>query len=338
MSKNKQPSVPLVRSGQEFSNVDKEKKPKVHNNLLEEYFRRPDIFADFVNGVSEGKLNITPEMLSSVDTTLVVSDLSTEDGVKTIITKELFRDVAKKVTEKDGSQYQISIEDQSTYDENMGLRVLLYDSLGLNSLKHSEFIPNVTIVCNWDKKTYNNQIDISELFKAPYPEFIKAHMIKLILLVFDVINYIQNKDKYIFKTELETVFTFISCALNDMGMDKIEATFPGIKDKKMSKEAFMIVNLYIGLDINYNELSKEGNNVMTIYQEAIIRAAEKAAEEAAEKAAEKAAEQTKTENTFELALTLSKKYNRSFESILDDFEVDPEERTKCMEKYRNNVG
>ena len=134
MSKNKQPSVPLVRSGQEFSNVDKEKKPKVHNNLLKEYFRRPEIFADFVNGVSEGKLNITPEMLSSVDTTLVVSDLSTEDGVKTIITKELFRDVAKKVTEKDGSQYQISIEDQSTYDENMGLRVLLYDSLGLNSL------------------------------------------------------------------------------------------------------------------------------------------------------------------------------------------------------------
>ena len=61
---------------------------------------------------------------------------------------------------------------------------------------------------------------------------------------------------------------------------------------------------------------------MTIYQEAIIRAAEN----------------TKTENTFKLALTLSKKYNRSFESILDDFEVDPEERTKCMEKYRNNVG
>ena len=330
MSKNKQPSVPLDRSGQEFSNVGKEKKPKVHNNLLKEYFRRPDIFADFVNGVSEGKLNITPEMLSSVDTTLVVSDFSTEDGVKTIITKELFRDVAKKVTENDGSQYQISIEDQSTYDENMGLRVLLYDSLGLNSLKHSEFIPNVTIVCNWDKKTYNNQIDISELFKAPYPEFIKAHMIKLILLVFDVVNYINNKDRYVFKTELETVFTFISCALNDMWMDKIEATFPGIKDKKLSKEAFVIVNLYIGLDINYNELSKEGNNVMTIYQEAIIRAAEKAAE--------KAVEQTKTENTFQLALTLSKKYNRSFESILDDFDVAPEERTKCMERYRNNVG
>ena len=94
--------------------------------------------------------------------------------------------------------------------------------------------------------------------------------------------------------------------------------------------AFRRESCHIGLDINYNELSKEGNNVMTIYQEAIIRAAEKAAE--------KAVEQTKTENTFQLALTLSKKYNRSFESILDDFDVAPEERTKCMERYRNNVG
>ena len=54
---------------------------------------------------------------------------------------------------------------------------------------------------------------------------------------------------------------------------------------------------------------------MTIYQKAIIRAAE----------------QTKTENTFQLAL--SKKYNRSFESILDDFEVAPEEREIFMERY-----
>ena len=85
--------------------------------------------------------------------------------------------------------------------------------------------------------------------------------------------------------------------------------------------AFRRESCHIGLDINYNELSKEGNNVMTIYQEAIIRAAEKAAE------------QTKTENTFQLALTLSKKYNRSFESILDDFEVAPEEREIFMERY-----
>ena len=62
-------------------------------------------------------------------------------------------------------------------------------------------------------------------------------------------------------------------------------------------------------------------NIVTIYQEAIIRAAE----------------QTKTENTFQLALTLSKEYNRSFESILDDFEVAPEEREIFMERYYNTT-
>ena len=113
MSKNKQPSVPSKIIGHEVSTVEKEKKPKIHNNLVKEYFRKPEIFADFVNGVSRGRLNITPEMIGEVDTTLLVSDLSFEDGVKTIITKELFRDCAKKVTENDGSQYQVSIEDQS---------------------------------------------------------------------------------------------------------------------------------------------------------------------------------------------------------------------------------
>ena len=65
---------------------------------------------------------------------------------------------------------------------------------------------------------------------------------------------------------------------------------------------------------------------MTIYQEAVNNAA---------KAAAKAA---KTEQTFELAISLSKKYNRSFESMLDDFDVSPEDREICMEKYRKMVG
>ena len=60
---------------------------------------------------------------------------------------------------------------------------------------------------------------------------------------------------------------------------------------------------------------------MTIYQEAIIRAAE----------------QTKMEYTFQLALTLSKEYNRSFESILDDFNATPEEREICMERYKKMI-
>ena len=43
------------------------------------------------------------------------------------------------------------------------------------------------------------------------------------------------------------------------------------------------------------------------------------------------------ETTFKLALTLSKKYNRSIESILDDFNATPEEREICMERYKKMI-
>ena len=80
------------------------------------------------------------------------------------------------------------------------------------------------------------------------------------------------------------------------------------------------------MDIDYNQLDEEENNMVSIYQEAINKAAAKAAE--------KAAAEARTDNTFELAMTLSKGYNRSFESILDDFKISPEEKNACMEKYK----
>lgn len=75
------------------------------------------------------------------------------------------------------------------------------------------------------------------------------------------------------------------------------------------------------LDNNFDELDEE-KNYMTIYQKAVKNAAKEA----------------KAEQTFVLAINLSKKYNRSFESMLDDFDVSPEDREICMEKYRKIVG
>ena len=43
-------------------------------------------------------------------------------------------------------------------------------------------------------------------------------------------------------------------------------------------------------------------------------------------------------NTYELALSLSKLYNRTFESMLDDFKVTPEVRKICMERYTKSIG
>ena len=49
-------------------------------------------------------------------------------------------------------------------------------------------------------------------------------------------------------------------------------------------------------------------------------------------------EKSRIDNTYELALSLSKLYNRTFESMLDDFKVTPEVRKICMERYRKSIG
>ena len=49
-------------------------------------------------------------------------------------------------------------------------------------------------------------------------------------------------------------------------------------------------------------------------------------------------EKSRIDNTYELALSLSKLYNRTFESMLDDFKVTPEVRKICMERYTKSIG
>ena len=113
----------------------------------------------------------------------------------------------------------------------------------------------------------------------------------------------------------------------------------------MSKLAFMIINLYMKLDINYNELDEEENNMVSIYQEAINRAATEAAEKAEAKIraeikdeVAEATNKTREESVFENALILSKKYNRSFSDLLDDLEVSPSFKEKLMERYEKMIG
>ena len=49
-------------------------------------------------------------------------------------------------------------------------------------------------------------------------------------------------------------------------------------------------------------------------------------------------EKSRIDKTYELALSLSKLYNRTFESMLDDFKATPEVRKICMERYSKVVG
>ena len=328
MSKNKQPSVPLVRSGQESSKVKKGKKtkPKIHNNLVKEYLKRSEIFSDFVSGIFNDKMIITPDMLSDADTTYEMNDEIVEDNTRICITKELIRDVAKNVTDKKGNQCLICIEDQSRYDKNMPIRVSMYDSLSLNSLAAKKFIPTLTLVCNWDKKPFPNPTTLSSLVSSPFIKVFGEYMLKLLLAVFNVVEYIYNQEKYSFRTELRTVFAYVSGALNELTMEEIIEKCPWLVGEKVSKQGARIVFQYMHIDIEVEELDEEENDMVSIYQQMINEEKEKSRIEGC------------IDNTYELALSLSKRYNCSFESVLDEFRATPEVRKICMERYRNSIG
>ena len=328
MSKNKQPSVPLVRSGQKSSKVKKGKKtkPKIHNNLVKEYLKRSEIFSDFVSGIFNDKMIITPDMLSDADTTYEMNDEIVEDNTRICITKELIRDVAKNVTDKKGNQCLICIEDQSRYDKNMPIRVSMYDSLSLNSLAAKKFIPTLTLVCNWDKKPFPNPTTLSSLVSSPFIKVFGEYMLKLLLAVFNVVEYIYNQEKYSFRTELRTVFAYVSGALNELTMEEIIEKCPWLVGEKVSKQGARIVFQYMHIDIEVEELDEEENDMVSIYQQIINEEKEKSRIEGC------------IDNTYELALSLSKRYNCSFESVLDEFRATPEVRKICMERYRNSIG
>ena len=84
------------------------------------------------------------------------------------------------------------------------------------------------------------------------------------------------------------------------------------------------------IDIEVEELDEEENDMVSIYQQKI--------NDEKEKARVDALAEGRLNNTYELALSLSKLYNRTFESMLDDFKVTPEVRKICMERYSKVVG
>ena len=147
-------------------------------------------------------------------------------------------------------------------------------------------------------------------------------MLKLLLAVFNVVEYIYNQEKYSFRTELRTVFAYVSGALNKLTIEEIIENCPWIVGEKVSKQGARIVFQYMHIDIEVEELDEEENDMVSIYQQKINEEKEK----------------SRIDNTYELALSLSKLYNRTFESMLDDFKVTPEVRKICMERYRKSIG
>lgn len=195
------------------------------------FFENAEWFADLMNAAFFGGEAI-----------LDAKELLPEDGAiqkaDEEVTVERLRDVVKKQT-KDGSTYAVYIlENQSTVDYGMLIRIMVEESLTYdkqikeickrnkekygNILKEDEFIcgfrrkdrlaPVFTLVLYWGDKEWNAVTSLRDMVAVPAADYNFAERIRELIPNYRIQVFDLNKvkDFSCFKTTLRTVFEFYS--------------------------------------------------------------------------------------------------------------------------------
>ena len=312
-----------------------------HDHLTKEYFRTPEIFCDFISAITGRRIDLSPDMVRDMESSILLSDSHMKDNARIFVTKEVLRDISKHVknhvTEE---EMNICIEDQSSYDKNMALRILAYDAMGY--LSSSSFCPTMTILLNWDaKKRYPKQLDLLSLFEGKeINPYVKEHMARLNIAAYNVVDYINDENRPDFKTNLRTVFALISGALNDMTIQEIVEKCSWVEKAQISPLEFMLVNLYLDIEMDEEENNEE-INVMTVYQKSVQKEREQALKigrdegmaEGISKGMAEGISKGMANAIYSTALLLSRKEKCSFESVLDKLEIPESERPAYLERY-----
>ena len=149
---------------------------------LKDYFKNYTYFADFINVV----LYNGQQVISAGDLELDDTDVSAvnEDDITAL---ERRRDVAMRYKEK-GKEIIIGIENQSTIDRNMAIRILVYDALKYDrQLKNNKndkrkIVPVCTIVLYSGDKKWNASESLIESLDIPedFKEFVNDWKYKII--------------------------------------------------------------------------------------------------------------------------------------------------------------
>ncbi len=149
---------------------------------LKDYFKNCTYFADFINGV----LYNGQQVISASDLELDDTDVSAvnEDNFTVI---ERRRDIAMRYKEK-GKEVIIGIENQSTVDRNMAIRILIYDAFKYNQqLKNKKkdnrkILPIYTIVLYSGDEKWNASESLIESLDTPedFKEYVNDWKYKII--------------------------------------------------------------------------------------------------------------------------------------------------------------
>ena len=133
---------------------------------LKDYFRYNVNFADFFNGtIFRHKKVLDPKFLKEADT-----DVSGFND-KALKTYERRRDVVKRYETEDCCFY-LGIENQSTVDNTMPIRTIVYDSFQYNNqLKNDEAHPMLSIVFYHGDDQWDKPVHLKDMLE--YPQEIK---------------------------------------------------------------------------------------------------------------------------------------------------------------------
>ena len=203
------------------------------------FFENAEWFADLMNAAFFGGEQI-----------LDADELLPEDGAvrkaDTMITVERLRDVVKKQT-KEGITYAVYVlENQTTVDYAMLVRIMVEESLLYdkqvkkirkqnkeryeNKLKDDEYIggfqstdqlvPVFTLVVYWGDKVWDAKTDLRDLVSIPPVNPIMQKRMRDLISNYQIKVFDLNKveDFSAFKTTLRTVFEFYSYRRNKEGL------------------------------------------------------------------------------------------------------------------------
>lgn len=167
---------------------------------LEEY---PDVFADIVNVLLLEGEYIRPEELYDGPTESIYK---AENGIDI---KEQRRDISKYYIKDNKIKALIGIENQSTIDYDMPIRVSGYDYSSYRSqiVKGSDRYPVITLVLNFSNKEWNAPLSLSEVFDCSkeLDGCVSDYSIKVVNIA-----YIPEEIRAKFKSDFKLIVDFFN--------------------------------------------------------------------------------------------------------------------------------
>lgn len=167
---------------------------------LEEY---PDVFADIVNVLLLEGEYIRPEELYDGPTESIYK---AENGIDI---KEQRRDISKYYIKDNKIKALIGIENQSTIDYDMPIRVSGYDYSSYRSqiVKGSDRYPVITLVLNFSNKEWNAPLSLSEVFDCSkeLDGCVSDYSIKVVNVA-----YIPEEIRAKFKSDFKLIVDFFN--------------------------------------------------------------------------------------------------------------------------------